>query len=111
MEPLAITHARNHVDLHGPGWTPAIIPQLGEVLVEFTEVFSKSSNDLGSILAPLRHFGSPVQLSRHVPALPHQSSDRQDSGRGFGQIPPRGPHPAFDITLGEPSGCHPDEIR
>ena len=28
-------------DLHGPGWTPAIIIQLGEILAEFSDVFSK----------------------------------------------------------------------
>ena len=35
-------------DLHGPGWTPAIILQLDEVLAELSDVFSKSSTDFGS---------------------------------------------------------------
>ena len=35
-------------DLHGPGWAPAIILQLGEVLAKVSEVFSKSSTDFGS---------------------------------------------------------------
>ena len=35
-------------DLRGPGWTQAIILQLGEVLAEFPDVFSKSSTDFGS---------------------------------------------------------------
>ena len=35
-------------DLHGPGWTPTIILQLGEVLAELLNVFSKSSKDFGS---------------------------------------------------------------
>ena len=32
-------------DLHGPGWTPAVITQLGDVLAEVPDVFSKSSTD------------------------------------------------------------------
>ena len=35
-------------DLHGPGWTPTVITQLGKVLAEFLHMFSKSSTYLGS---------------------------------------------------------------
>ena len=35
-------------DSRSPGWTPAIILQLGEVLAELSDVFSKSSTDFGS---------------------------------------------------------------
>ena len=35
-------------NLHGPGWTSAVITQLGEVLAEFSDVFSKSPTDFGS---------------------------------------------------------------
>ena len=35
-------------DLHGPGWTPVITFQLGEVLAEFSEALSKSSTDFDS---------------------------------------------------------------
>ena len=36
------------LDLDGPGWTPAVITQLGEVLAEFSDVFSKFSTDFDS---------------------------------------------------------------
>ena len=47
------THLPPHMheiafDLHGPGWTPAVITQLGDVLVEFPDVFWKSSIHFGS---------------------------------------------------------------
>ena len=35
-------------DLYGLGWTSAAITQLGEVVAEFSGVFSKSPTDLGS---------------------------------------------------------------
>ena len=35
-------------DLHGPGWTLAI-EQLGDVLCNFADVFSKSKTDFGSV--------------------------------------------------------------
>ena len=35
-------------DSRSPGWTPAIILQLGEVLAELSDVFLKSSTDFGS---------------------------------------------------------------
>ena len=35
-------------DLHGPGWTPQVITDLGDLLCEFRDVFSTSSTDLGS---------------------------------------------------------------
>ena len=42
-------HNREMVfDLHGPGWAPAVITQLGEVLAEFWDVLSKFSIDFGS---------------------------------------------------------------
>ena len=63
------------------------------------------------LFASLQDFGSSEQLSRHASALLHQSSDRQTSGHGFGQIPRHGPHPILHITMGETSCCHPGEIR
>ena len=35
-------------DLHGPGWTPLAIKQLGDVLCDFAAVFSKSKTVFGS---------------------------------------------------------------
>ena len=35
------------LDLHGPGWMSAVITQVGEVLAEFSDVFSKSPTDFG----------------------------------------------------------------
>ena len=35
-------------DLHGPGWTPLAIEQLGDGLRDFVDVFSKSKTDFGS---------------------------------------------------------------
>lgn len=34
-------------DLQGPGWTPAVIDELTELLVEFKSTVSKSNTDLG----------------------------------------------------------------
>ncbi|CAB1104650.1 unnamed protein product [Ectocarpus sp. CCAP 1310/34] len=35
-------------NLHGPGWTPEVITQLGDVLCEYHDVFSSSPTDFGS---------------------------------------------------------------
>ena len=35
-------------DLHGPGWSPEVITELGDLLHDFQDVFSTSSTDLGS---------------------------------------------------------------
>ena len=35
-------------DLNDPGWTPSAIEQLGDVLCEFSDVFSTSKTDFGS---------------------------------------------------------------
>ena len=35
-------------DFHGPGWDPEITQQLGDTLIEFADVFSRSSTDFGS---------------------------------------------------------------
>ena len=37
-----------HYDLHGPGWTPAVIDELGAVLRDFPDVFSTSKTDFGA---------------------------------------------------------------
>ena len=34
-------------DLHGPGWTPLAMEQLGDVLCDFADAFSKSKTDFG----------------------------------------------------------------
>ena len=34
-------------DLRGLGWTPTVITRLGDVLAEFSDVFSKSPTDFG----------------------------------------------------------------
>ena len=35
-------------DLHGSGWSPSVIEDLGHVLCEFADVFSTSKTDIGS---------------------------------------------------------------
>ena len=35
-------------DLHGQGWTPLAIEQLGDVICDFADVCSKSKTDFGS---------------------------------------------------------------
>ena len=35
-------------DFHGPGWTPKVITDLGDLLSEFSGVFSSSLADLGA---------------------------------------------------------------
>ena len=40
------------LDLHGPGWTSAVITLLDEVLPEFSDVFSKFPTDFGSCSLP-----------------------------------------------------------
>ena len=35
-------------DLHGPGWTPLAIEQLGDVICDFADVFSRSKTDFAS---------------------------------------------------------------
>ena len=35
-------------DLHGSGWTPSVIKNLGDALCEFQDVFSTSKSDVGS---------------------------------------------------------------
>ncbi|CAM9726402.1 unnamed protein product [Sphacelaria rigidula] len=34
-------------DLHGPGWEPAVIQELSDVLLQYQERFSRSKTDLG----------------------------------------------------------------
>ena len=42
-------HLRDVVfDLHGSGWSPSVIDDLGDVLCEFQDVFSTSKADFGS---------------------------------------------------------------
>ena len=46
-------------DLHGPGWTPLAIEQLGDVLCDFGDVLSKSKTDFWFLLPDtFRDFGS-----------------------------------------------------
>ena len=41
-------HLRDiHFDLHGPGWEPAVIQELQDVLLEYQDRFSQSKTDLG----------------------------------------------------------------
>ena len=41
-------HLRDiNFDLHGPGWEPAVIKELSDVLLEFQDRFSRSKTDLG----------------------------------------------------------------
>ena len=58
-------------ELHGPDWSPLAIEQLGDVLRDFADVFSKSKTDLGccslipfEILVP--------ENSAAVSSRPHQ---------------------------------------
>ena len=56
--------------LHGPGWTPVAIEQLGDVLCDFADVFSKDKTDFGSCsLMPfessIREGGAPVTYRPH----------------------------------------------
>ena len=97
-------------DLHGPGWTPTIILQLGEVLAELLNVFSKSSKDFGSCsLLPFEISVPPN--SSPVTSWPYRINPPTAKKVDAVLDNRRGPHPAFDITMGEPSGCHPQEIR
>ena len=61
MEPLAVANARNK--LRGLGWTPTLITQLGDVLAEFSDVFSKSPNDYGSCSLPTFKITVPPNIS------------------------------------------------
>ena len=57
-------------DLHGPGWTPLATEQLGDVLGNFADVFSKSTTDFGSCSLmtseiPVPEGSSPVASRPH----------------------------------------------
>ena len=97
--------------LHSPGWTSADILQLGEVLAEFSDVLSKSSTDLGSFsLLPFEISvppkSSPVKSRpyRINPPIAKNVDAISDKFLTADLI-------QHSISLGEPSGCHPDEIR
>ena len=58
-------------DLHGPGWTPPAIEQLGDLLCEYPDVFSTSKTDFGSY--SLMPFENSVPLgSAPVTSRPHR---------------------------------------
>ena len=57
-------------DLHGEGWTPAVIDQLGTVLFDYQDVFSTSPTDLGS--CPLLPFKIVIVRILH-PSAPSRT--------------------------------------
>ena len=58
-------------DLHGPGWTPLAIEQLGDVLRDFADVFPKSKTEFGSCsLMPFEI--SVPEVSTPVTSRPHR---------------------------------------
>ena len=63
---------------HGPGWTSAVITQLGEVLAEFSDVFSKSPTDFGSCSLLPFEISVPLNCS-HVASRPTTSILRTPS--------------------------------
>ena len=93
-------------ELHGLGWTPTVITQLGDVLAEFSDKFSKSPTGFWLLLpAPLKYMCCPEQLSRHISVLPHQFPHRKAIERDFGQIPRRRPHPSVvEFVIPKKSG-------
>ena len=58
-------------DLHGPGWTPLAIEQLGDVLCDFADVFSKSKTDYGSCSLMTFEISVP-EGSAPVTSRPHR---------------------------------------
>ena len=67
-------------DLHGSGWSPSVIDELGNVLCEFQDVFSTCKTDFASCSLPL--FKTTVLLgstpvTRHLPPIPDRSYSKK----------------------------------
>ena len=65
------------LDLHGPGWTSAVITLLDEVLPEFSDVFSKFPTDFGSCSLQPFEITVPPNSSR-VASRPYRISPLTD---------------------------------
>ena len=89
-------------DVHGPYWTPAFIAQLGDVLAEFSDAFSKSSSDFRCCSSlpfkiSIPRNSSPV-MSRPYRINPPTAIKQVDTVL---DTPRSGPHPTLHIAMGE----------
>ena len=112
--PLHLRHVA--FDLHGTDWTPGAIEQLGTVLCEFMGGLSKSKSDFGScsltsFIISVPEFGPGSKRSCRVQAEPHQSHPGQGSGGHLGPVSSGRSDRALDLSILEPAGGHPGEVR
>lgn len=69
----------SHYYLQGPGWTPAVIDELMEFIVEFESTFSKSKSDLGHYHTLPFVIHSRGCATTFMSAVSHQPASHEES--------------------------------